>query len=225
MAVATIFAGTSDGYLQSISTDYATARTGGTLSVGATSGSLLVGQRKVSADYYVLEAFVQFVTSGIPGTPTAVSLMLGEQSVFGAVTVEARLYDWSTSLTTADFQSGAVLDSLPLLATASGASGGWWTFTENGSAFVDNLNLSGSTQLILTAARTRTGNAPTGNEYVTFASANQSGTNIDPKIEVTYTAAGGQVKIVGGATKPTKIFPGGVEKPVKLYNGATWELV
>lgn len=194
MATLTAYSSTADGYIESNSATYSTARAGGgTLNAIAAANFCNLGQR-LGGDYYCYEAFLDFDTSSIPddATITAVELSLcgnGDDSSVTDFDLEARLHDWGASLTTADWVAGADLGGKTLL--ASKATSGWSAsaynaFTENGSNFRDNINKTGVTRILICSSRHRAGNAPTGNEYVGFLAAEWSS---DPKLVVTYTTS------------------------------------
>jgi hypothetical protein len=65
--------------------------------------------------------------------------------------VQARLSDYGSSITTADFVPGASLSALPLLATfnTSGMIVGNNVMTESGTNLRDNINTSGFTRILL----------------------------------------------------------------------------
>lgn len=193
--VSTFYSGTSDGYIYSSSSIYSTAASGS----GTTAYTALtydyVGQLLTGGYYYCDESFVAFDTSPIPDSDTITSSILSLYNYTDSsdtdFTVEARLYDWGASLTTADWISNASLSSYTLL--ASKATSGWTTgyneFSENGSAFVNNTSKTGTTYIVLNSDRHRGGTAPSGNEYVGFSTADETGTTQDPKLVVTHSAA------------------------------------
>ena len=207
MTVTTVFATApgGNGYVNSVNTTYATARTGGTLLVGDLH---LVGQIFATPNYQCLESFLIFDTSGIPDTDTVSAVVL---SLYGASDVSTT--DFNTiaaassynggAVVTGDWVSGASLPT-PSLATwnSSGYLANYNAFTSTGD-FPAAIVKTGNTSLILYSDRHQAGTAPTGNEYVVFVDADQAGTAADPKLAITHAAAG----VVGTVFK-TPIFPG-----------------
>lgn len=195
MATLTAFADESDGWLNSYSTDYATARAGtgsfgGPFATGHNVGQVPAGG---GDPYNVYEAFLSFNTSSILDTSTVTAATL---SVWGApdasvtdFTMEARLHDWGTAVETGDYVAGDSLSGKTLLATYSITS---WPLSQyndltSQGAFASNVSKTGSTRLLLCSNRTTNNNTPTSNEYVGFAAAETAGTSNDPKLVVTYT--------------------------------------
>ena len=161
MSTLTVYSDLVDGYIGSDSAVYLTARAGGgNLGVSTGADSIVQGQ---SLGYNCFEGFISFDTSSIgAGTVTAATLSLYAKSDYSVVdfTVYARARDWGASLTTADWVAGADLSALPLLAsvTTAGLSVAAYTALSSESAFVSNINTSGSTRIILTSARHEAGN-------------------------------------------------------------------
>ena len=194
MTTYTIYADTSDGYLQSSNAAYATARSGGGGLTAYTTGSIIVGQSFYGgATYYIFEGFLGFDTSpiGAGSTVTAATLSLDGQTDNSTTdfTIEAWSRDWGTAITTADWVAGASLSGLTLV--ASYASSGF-TFVYNDftseAAFLAAINLTGYTRILLASAKTNANTAPTGDEYITFRAAEASGTSQDPKLVVIATS-------------------------------------
>jgi len=209
-----VYSDTTDGHLLSISgTDddegggtagtYAAARAGtgdGGIYALTALASLRIGQAKfvnpAGFTFEVYEAFLAFDTSsvGSGSTVSAAVLNLTSQSDQSTTdfTIEARLYDWGTGLTTADWQSAP---SGTLLAHRDTASG--WTaataYDLTDDAFAANVSKTGTTRLLLCSSRTTAGTSPTTDvgESVIAYSADQTGTTSDPKLTVTYAAGGG----------------------------------
>ena len=145
----------------------------------------------------VYEAFLGFDTSAIGDTDTISAAVLNVTSNADVSTtdfdLQARLRDWGTTVTTADWVAGASLSGLTLLAHYA-TSGG---FTANSAYnFVDdampaNTSKTGTTRMLLCSSRTVSGTDPSGDEYVAIKSAETTGTTSDPKLTVTYSAGGG----------------------------------
>ena len=170
MSTLVVYSDTTDGFIYCIdgvaddgeeggaNGTYAAARAGTGSQFGADAASIyaVVGQAKVVAyftEYQVQEAFLAFNTSSIPDgdTVSAAVLNLTSQQDQSATdfTLEARLYDWGASLTTADWVTS--LSSQTLLAHRDTASG--WTATTaydlTDDAFAANVSKTGSTRLLL----------------------------------------------------------------------------
>lgn len=195
--VTTVYSGTNDGYAQSTSATYATALSGSGVTVD-TGSATYVGQF-VSGFYFVLEGFLTFDTSGLPDSDVVsnVDLMLDGASDSSTTDFTMNARDvtsaWTEPLDASDWKTQANLSGYTLLATwaTSGYSGGYNTFTPNGSNFNSAIVLTGTTRVILSSARAEAGTTPTGNEYVGFEQADASGTTVDPKLVITHAAAGG----------------------------------
>jgi hypothetical protein len=194
MTTTVVYADTSDGYVTSLESVWATARS---TASGAFGGStLLIGNAYSAGNYKCREGFVQFNTSGV-GTDTVSAATLSLWGTWGGSLVagyvlEARIKDWGTSLTTADWVAGDSLGDLTLVAHQSGG------FTHTDSAYTDftndalpaNINGAGQTSLLINHSRHRVSSAPTGTDSAEVASADVSGTTKDPKLTITHAAAG-----------------------------------
>jgi len=104
--------------------------------------------------------------------------------------MQARLDDWGTSVTTADWLS--VWTGKTLLchkATAGISAPAAYDFVDD--ALAANVSKTGTTRMILVSSRTVSATEPAGAEYVNLRSADYSGTTSDPRLTVTYTAGGG----------------------------------
>ena len=199
MATFVIYAASSDGYINSNSATYATARSGGgTISAVTGAPNTYVGQYYGAPTYYVYEAFLQFDTSSVSGTVASATLAVyieGDTSTTD-FTINARAYDWGASLTTADFVAGASLSGNALRATraTSGLSVGAYNDFTSDSSFASNT--ADPVRLVLASDRTESNTAPTGAEYVDWYPVATSGTTQDPKLTIvtvdpstkTYTA-------------------------------------
>jgi hypothetical protein len=201
MTVTTVFAGTADGYVESVSTVYSTARAGAGLSVQTSLTQSLQGQQFFSPNYKVWQYFIAFDVSAISASDTidAVTLALnndGDNSTTD-FTVLALAKTWLPTLTTADFVAGASLSGLTELATLNTSPSvalGYVDFVETGTnlrAAVDAAAGVGSVEILIASSRHRDNNTPTGNEYILWATADASGTTKDPKLTITHSAAAG----------------------------------
>lgn len=217
MAVTTLNATTNHGYIRSQSSTYSNARAGSGTKTAFATAAHLAGQQNVSSTHYHYEAFLEFDTSTITGTITSVVLKVYVNSFVAdnAFTLQARLYDFSTSLTTADWVPGADTSGDTLLATlASGSlsTSAYNSFTD--VAFPANINTSGKTRFYVTTDNFVAGTPPGGNneEFCWWLSATESNppqlviTTSDPTGVVTSTLAAvtssatGTLEIAGAAT-------------------------
>jgi len=190
----TVYADVADGYIQSENATYATARSGGTLTSQNGSVVLIIGQ-DLAAKYACLEGDIYFDTgTPIPDTDTietaTLSLYGNNDQSTTDFTLEARTHTWSANgLTTADWVAGASLSGKTLLATYA-TSGGWptdaYTALVSEAAFLDAINKTGYTEMLLDSSRHVAGNTPTGSEYVCAYSTDQDGTTKDPKLVVVH---------------------------------------
>lgn len=193
-------ASTADGHLRCSNATYSTARDGtGTFATVTAATDNQVGQELFGGVYYCYELFWDFDTSSIPSGATIVSATLEGYVVStnitssGAGVVRARVYDWSTSVTTADWIAGASVSGQTLVAhtvaMSSLTGSAYNTFVDD--ALAANINKGGVTRFILTSDRFEAGTVPTGapngSEYASFSSAD--GAN-PPKLTVTWTVDG-----------------------------------
>jgi hypothetical protein len=187
---------------------YAAARAGtGDNGVGVIS-NLYIGQECGASggvgEYHVYEAFVSFNTSAIPDTDTISSAVLtlsalNRFAVGGPASydIEARLDNFGATVDPADFVPGASLSGLTLLAHHTATSSTWTTNTAYdfvADALAANVNKTGSTQMLLSIDRTRTGTMTAGgtvNAYETLEaySADAAGTTYDPKLTIIYSGS------------------------------------
>lgn len=186
----------SGNLLSASSTSYSLARSGENL-VASPTGSYTIGQYLVPDDgenpdlWYVYESFMDFDTSAVTGTISSVTLSLGlasDESV-NDFTIEARLYNWGASLTTADWIAGASLGGNTLLATLStsgiGSAGSYKAMTESGTNFRTNINTSGVTRIVLCSDRHRLGTTPPDHEFVNLDS--YDSVSLKPKLVIVTT--------------------------------------
>ena len=199
--VTTVFAGTSDGFLNSsdLVINYSAARAGNNLSTGL-GFDLQIDQFNNASSIFIRQSYMEFDTSAITDsdivTDVLLDMWLTTDNSAQDFTVEAREYDWGGgTLTTADWVPGNSLAGLTLMASIAtsgiGATGAYKTFTSTGS-FISATNLkTGTVFLNLSSSRFRTANAPVSGtqEGVNFQDADNSGTTQDPKLTITHAAA------------------------------------
>lgn len=179
----TLFPTSQSGRGGSTSPDPSIALNGTGLVVAIPGSDLTVGQFYYPGDSYdperydVYESFLAFDTSSITGTIISATLSLGLQ--FNQISsmnfvVQARLYDWGSTLESADWLAPAGLISKTILATLDtstmGATGSYKAMTESGTALQTNINLTGFTRMILCSSRHASGIPPQDSEYVQFDS-------------------------------------------------------
>lgn len=188
MPTTVVYADVSDGFLtgEDATSIYSAAAASAVLA--DTVSTLQVGQNfDLSTTYDVYQAFLGFDTSAVTGTITSATLALKDSAPPSTnFTIEARLNDWGTSLTTADWVIPANIGGKTLLAsytTVTGWSGAvYHDFTD--AAMAANVNQTGFTRLLLNSDRHRTAVTPTGNEVAAILAADQAGTTSDPKLTI-----------------------------------------
>lgn len=224
----TVFSAASDAQVGSASGTYATARTGGTLSV--TNGSNAGFGQNEFFGYNCYEAFLDFDTSAIPDSETVTAVVLsiyGQSDGSGTdFTMQARTYDFGTSVTTGDWISGASLSALTLLAdktTVGFSTAAYTDFTSQGAAFNSAINLTGNTRMVLCSNRHIAGNTPTTGtfETVNFYTSEDTGTTRDPKLVITTTAGGSPVSITPASIAATATVAGTVTRAPKFIAPAS----
>lgn len=176
--------GTTDGYAQSDSTTYSTARAGSSLSADTTSNFVLAGQEKIGSSFFCDEAFYQWAYTAVPTNEELVTarIALRFYNTNGTSSVhrnfEVREKDWGTGLTTADWVAGDDLASLDAMGAVHDLSSGVAPFKEYQLArdtLLERIRSGVSPlRVLVNTDRHRNGNAPTGEEYGAFASANYS---------------------------------------------------
>lgn len=187
MTVTVIYASWSDAYVYSVNGTYSTAAAGSSLVAATTSSRLAVGQ---STGFYIYESFLSFDTSSISTDEISdVVLSLDGNSDFSTTdfTVNARIFDWGGTATTADWRTPAELAALTKVATfgTSGYVSGYNDFSSE-AAFVGEVDKTGTTYLTLSSDRHESETEPTDNEWMRFVSANSSP---KPKLTITHAAA------------------------------------
>ncbi len=190
MTTYTFYADVWDGYINSSNATYATARSGaGTLSVPFTF-TVYVGQQLSGGVYYCFEGFISFNTSSIgaaaPVSSATLTCYFQNSSADASFTLNARAHNWGAGLTTGDYIAGASLSADQLLASIAVTSGSPPTGSQaltSDAAFPAGINTSGTTYLVLSSSLHQANTAPTGNEYIGFAS-DENGTSKAPKLTV-----------------------------------------
>lgn len=213
MATYTFYPSTSNSaWFQSFDTSnsYTKARAGtGSpgVSYGTGNATTYVGQSKSGAIYTCYETLLDFDTSSLSGkTITSATLSIYPTTLAnagGSWTNEARLYDYGTSLSNADYVAGANIGSYTSLATltsAASTTGAYRAFTD--VALPANINKTGKTRIGIFSSEQRLNSAPTGQEYVGFDG--DSGTN-PPKLVVVTSDEGGLTATIAAITLSSTI--------------------
>lgn len=191
MALYTIYSGSADHQVQSVSTVYATARSGGSRYNDAAGSFGFVGQLFSTPNYTCEQLFFEFNTSAVPaGTPLAnvtltftverasispssITVNVGEKTLVGGIS---------------DWVAGASLSGITDFGNISVGSTGAKTVTG-----LANIARSATYGLMLWSARHEASTNPTNDERVSIYNSRSSGTTNDPyltmNIPVAYTMA------------------------------------
>lgn len=190
MATYVIYSSTFDSTTTSSATTYLTAARGlGTQTTDTSGTALSVGQQYSAPTYNVWQSLLIF--TGLPVirpwetvTSATLSLWCLEDQSGTDFTVEAR--DLGSK-----FRSSEILSTYTLCASTSTSgigTGAYRDFTSE-SGFPESLRGETSFRFNLSSSRQRTESTPSGNEYVRFHSANQTGTTNDPKLTIVLNPA------------------------------------
>lgn len=194
MTTTVVYSDVADGNIESASTVYATAQSGGGTLTVDTAFNAPVGQYLTSATYRIYEAFFDFDTSVLGASDKIESVVLtvtssGDSSATD-FTIQARSDTWAAGgLTTADWVATSGLSALtPLATVATSTFPGTdvaWAFTSE-AAFLTAVNKVGLTELLLCSDRVAVGTAPANNvfEFVTLYVADEAGTTKDPSLTI-----------------------------------------
>lgn len=191
MTTTIAFANTNDAYLFSGSSSYATALAGPADGVSSlTDTTLFIGQQLSGSQYTIYQAFLEFgFTPATNAGPTSAYFRLVSNSVTGTGVnrgLDIATFDYGT-LTTADWRTPAQLVSLYNTVKASGISQiqNASNLTVRAGLFdITQVDSSGTLRYVMSTARNRLQNTPTGLEYNGFRSADYSGTDSDPALYV-----------------------------------------
>jgi len=195
MTVSVIYSDAADGFIESTSTVYETARAGSGMFATTADEYSGVGQAFYTPNYYIDQIFLSFDTSAI-GTDdiSAVALDLYGRADNSTTddTVEVAAFDWGATVTTADWQDGTELAALTVLATMPmlGFSlVAYNTFTNTGS-MIAAINRTGTTRFVLFGQEDRLGTTPTNPRLVDIWMADELQTGERrPRLTITHTAA------------------------------------
>lgn len=188
----TVYSDATDRGVYSTNAVYLTSRAGSNLVLDASETVSGIAWSFSSPDFVCQEAMIAFDTSSIPDTATITAAVLHGRGIGvtdgTAWIMEARLHDWGTTVTTADYVPGADLAAKTLLATRA-VSAGWSTTAYNAftsaTGMLGAINKTGFTRMVLTMDGLRSTVAPTG----TGDSCNivlAGGTDV-VKLVITYT--------------------------------------
>jgi len=182
-----IYASTSDYGVTSSDNTYATARSGSGLVAGGTGASdAKAGQDLLGgATYSIGQAYVEFDTSAVSGTPTGSTCSVKNTAASGAgKTFEARVSAWTSG--TASWVAGASLSALSLFASGTGVSAARCTLTGSATGYTQ----TSSFKLLICGADQTNNVAPVANnESILCVSADAAGTTDDPYIILTIGSA------------------------------------
>ena len=189
---ATFYSSLSDGCIQRHGTVYSTVRTDGAGDTPEIVNYLRVGQDYSDSNYYIFRSYVYFDTSSIPDSATILTANLRLYSTGSGVNTEVYVlsgmptyphdplvagdYDYSV------YNSGAG-NSLCYAGSPSYQTIG---LTSTGISWI---NKAGWTKFCLRSYNDVYGNEPTGLEEIYFFQADWTGTNFDPKLDITYNEA------------------------------------
>lgn len=194
----TVYSTAADGDIFSYGATWSTVMSGGAaFEVHATAAyGTAGGYWTGSGNYYACLTYLDFDTSGIPddATVTAATLTLNCHIVANH-TVLARLKDWGTALTSADWVPIADLPGLTLLASKdfTGTSTNTDYALTSEAAFAANINKTGVTRMVLSTALLEAQTTPGLGQRV-YPHMYESSSQI-PKLVVTYTEASGTVPL------------------------------
>lgn len=192
---------TSDGYIRSSSTVYATAQAGAALTVFSTDAVAKMGQNKVGATYEIYEAFFAF-----PYTLDTTSIVVSayfdffQSAVFGtsvARTWEMRKYDWNDPLGTDNWRTPAQLDALTTImgVTRSVQNANQKHIYSSRDELNEELQTTGTKQVIASSSRFILDSVPTGAEYNEASTVEAGGTSNDPTMVWTTVPINSLVRV------------------------------
>lgn len=198
MTTLTAFADTTGGEISVAHGTYSTARTAGggsTKVVDTTATTMRAGQTFAASTYTCYESFTAFDTSSIGGNSITSAdfylWLISEQLATVAAFFGTDVLDWGTGLTTADWLASTTGSNKfnTLSTTTTIATGAYKQWASNANVITDIVT-SGFTRCITYSTRqvNSNSNVPVDAEYLTWASADDTGTTHDPKLVVVYTA-------------------------------------
>jgi hypothetical protein len=188
----TIFAlATNGGWIESQDTGASLA------AVKAGTGSFLNANTSGDTGFLYFDStpaagqfFLDFVTSSVADIVQSATLSLNAADRQGANTdapvYQARLYDFGTSLTTADWRTPTTFAACTLLAHHNWSDvvrNAYNDFTSD-AGFPASINQSGSTRIVINNALFAANGTPTDTAYVELYLPFRTGTSQDPKLVI-----------------------------------------
>lgn len=221
----------SDGYLTSSSTSYATAQGGSGIAVNTGATTLRVGQNKVGSTYEIYEAFLQFPYS-LDANVVRVSAYFDffQESVLGsgvARDMGVRSTVWGT-LDTGDWKTVSGISALDRYGLAGGVHAATAKHIYASEEILNGqLDIGGTVQVVAYTSRFTGSDIPTGAEYGVISSAESSN---DPRLVWTTVpihslvrVGAAQVQLSDGRHVFLEASTGG-DTPtisIKLHDGTT----
>lgn len=192
---------TAGGQIFGLNATYLTARSTPT-GFDTAATTMNVGQRFVTPNYRVFRAFIKFDTStiGADSTVTQVNLRMGLANANGSdedFDIQIVKHDWSSQDPITTDNMNTAFDACLAGTADSSIFFNTSNFSSNqlsGDLDTSWINKTGNTYYSLRSSRDVNGDVPTGNEYITFYSANYTTTpSRRIYLVVTYTTASGTV--------------------------------
>jgi hypothetical protein len=202
MTITISFANTSDGRIESRNSSYSSALAGSSLIADTTSPILgSWGQRVDSGIYEIYEYFVSF-----PYTLVATDLITAayfefyvhdNHSASPSRSMEVREYDWSTTVTTADWRTPSQLNALTLLGRVEQSEDApvGQRMRCGSEELGTRLETTGEVRVVCVSSRARAQSIPSDDEEVTqFSTANFADS---PRLVFTSTPMSTLTRVVG----------------------------
>ncbi|MCE7081167.1 hypothetical protein [Streptomyces sp. ST2-7A] len=169
MTTTLVLGHSSDGYLESSHTTYATALSGANLlAPGAGLPLMFVGQSLGSGVRYVWQSFVRVDwVASTTATPVAAYVRMTNNAVAGtsvARDLELREYNWGTTLTTANWRTPAQLAALSLRGRVAGAQQAGSLVVRAGLD-LGEVESTATRRYVVCSSRNRAQQAPSGTEW------------------------------------------------------------
>lgn len=203
-----IFSESSDENIRSSDPDYADALAGtGVLEISPENdGEFVMGVgQNHGANYYIHQSFMQFDFTVLPGTVVSACFRLNFSSTSGTSRgrrFEVYEFDWGLNVNTADFRPSDwlqtnVSDTDVITAYIDQSHQAGSGPVRLGIEGPSKLDSSGDKRYVMASSRNRGEVTPDIEEYNWVRTAEQTGTDRDPSLEVTYTTWHALDKILG----------------------------
>ena len=200
MSTTTVYAATSDGYLTSKHAIYATARSGGTITVQTANYEHWIDQYLGGGLYELYATYLAFDTSFVDTDAiSAVRMYAYPEATYGPVfgspgPMEVYPYNWGGTLVIGHWIPGATVAGMTKLASIAAGSftAGAYRQLTSEAAFAAAINKTGTTYLYVTFADFRLGTVPTTEDGYGMYTANKQGTYA-PKLEIDHAPAAGGI--------------------------------